>query len=780
MFDQNASPGKQRKLQGLSYHLPSQDICEMGPGKQSALNSIENSVYRTAFKLRSVQTLCQLDLMDSSQIQQVLLRPRFPESRECSLSVHQLFKELQELFQKVKVGKPGQVHPRAPELTLSLLMAMYDSTGSGFLKLLPVAAALIVLSGDSPLTKSRALFQLYAHNNKKGYDSGPRMTRRILRNLLMDIQQIPTVVGEHRSLCSVDSAIHSCFRGVFSPGIKEEKFLSWMQSEPLILLWLPTCHRLSATEQDTHPARCSVCRDFPITGLRYRCRKCLHFDICQVCFVSGLHSKSHQTSHPVTEHRLQQMSPKENTKLLLKTLRNNLFPGHSWRKEATRRQWWLDPVMPKDVSNHAQARLSIQYNSFQVPEYGRASGSVKAVDSEACVSLRQRKPRAPQADNSNRSPQDIVSIKKGLWRTGEPIPALQRETRLLQKQLKRYKDKLRVMYSLQEERSCRFETKIHELRTNQDSLRTTLQQMEQELQVQMWVCIEPRLVLHCNIPSIIILCVDGVWIPVQVPTAVFAVDFVPEYSQLHPRVIQRVCHRLLEDLKNSKVCGPHFNMEHISRFYLRLWLPVQPASACPPDRSLRALLLPLHPSSSCQNIMCETSSSTSNWTWKGGESSQIKKASEGSPKWEPRPKTAEIDKNHRSQANAESELPNAEPPEKTAQSTRAQSHPQKMPEETQSFLSGCQKERLQISPAEMGTAALAPEERKAIVSTRERDNEQEGEELQELLSKLLDAFHPETTAETQTSVNMDLYGGAERVCKAFSAFVDQITLPNLK
>ncbi|KAK1336588.1 hypothetical protein QTO34_002621 [Cnephaeus nilssonii] len=38
---------------------------------------------------------------------------------------------------------------------------------------------------------------------------------------------------------------------------------------------------------------------------RYRCLKCLNFDICQMCFLSGLHSKPHPTSHPVVEHCVQ-------------------------------------------------------------------------------------------------------------------------------------------------------------------------------------------------------------------------------------------------------------------------------------------------------------------------------------------------------------------------------------------------------------------------------------------------------------------------------------------
>lgn len=67
-----------------------------------------------------------VDLIDSSLIQHVLLRQSLWEARESAVSVQQLFQALQELFQRVRVEKPGQVHPRASELTLSLLTTMYD------------------------------------------------------------------------------------------------------------------------------------------------------------------------------------------------------------------------------------------------------------------------------------------------------------------------------------------------------------------------------------------------------------------------------------------------------------------------------------------------------------------------------------------------------------------------------------------------------------------------------------------------------------------------------
>ncbi|KAM9249313.1 dystrotelin [Dugong dugon] len=555
----------------------------MDPDKQDALNSIENFIYRTAFKLRSVQTLCQMDLIDSSVIQHLLLPQDFWDPRESSLSVQQLFQALQELFQRVRVETQGQVHPRASELTLSLLTAMYDSTGTGFLKLVPAAAALIALSGDSPLSKYRALFQLYAENNRGHYESGAHMTRRTLRNLLTDLQQIPAVVGESHALCSVESAIRSCFQGVLSQAIKEEKFLSWLLYEPPILLWLPTCYRLSVSEMVTHPVRCSVCRNFPITGLRYRCLKCFNFDICQVCFLSGLHSESHQKPHPVIEHCIQRFltwslwkdsrwsvnplklyTAKENTKLLLRTLRNNLLQERCRRKEAERSQWLLDHVNPK---GSPFSTIALKYHLDQW----------------------KQQPRRP----TNR-------YFKGNLRLNKLVTAAH-TIRFFKKQLNRCKDKLQAIYASQEEKNRRFETKIHQLTTRQDSLWAKLQQMREDLQ---------------------------------------------------PRSVQ---------------------------------------------------------------------------------------------------------------------------------SSRARSQAQKILKESLPSAQGLPPETPKSVPTEMSSPALASAERKETTNIKGRKDELEGEELQELLSKCMDAFTLEMPSGLlQSSVNMDLYRGAEQVSRAFSALIDQITLPNMK
>ncbi|NXG78975.1 DYTN protein, partial [Baryphthengus martii] len=163
--------------------------------------------------------------------------------------VQQISEMLTKLFQRVRLEKPGQVDPRAAEFTLSLLTAI---SGTGYIKTRPAAAALIALSGDTLLAKYRAFFQLYATPDGKV----ALITRSALRSLLTDLNQIPAVVGESCTLSCVEVATHSCFHGVLNSAIVEDKFLSWLRSEPAVLLWLPTCYRLAATEMISHQARC--------------------------------------------------------------------------------------------------------------------------------------------------------------------------------------------------------------------------------------------------------------------------------------------------------------------------------------------------------------------------------------------------------------------------------------------------------------------------------------------------------------------------------------------
>ncbi|CAM4633640.1 dystrotelin isoform X1 [Caretta caretta] len=472
----------------------------MDPDQQEALNAIQNSVYRTALKLRSVQTLCQLSLTDVSLIQHLLPSHQCQREKQSSLTTQQLLQLLKELFQKARLDKPGQVEPQAPELTWNLLTAMYDRTGTGFIKARSAAAALIALSGDSLLTKYKALFQLYADPNGKE----TLITRRAMRSLLTDLHQIPAIVGESCAQSCVEIAIRSCFHGVLNSAISEEKFLSWLQSEPGLLLWLPTCYRLSATEMVMHHVRCSICKNFPITGLRYRCLKCLNFDLCQVCFFTERQSKPHKRSHPVMEYCVKQMSAKENAKIFFRTVRNNLLQERCRRKEAQRRQI-LETMEGGDFPEHEQALPSTELSTSPQPAHHYLSSPENRLAPESSKHLAEKGSAVQQIENDNRAPaqdktsaQAIASIKAELLKAHESIKALHSEKRYLRKQLNKWKDKVLFLHNSQEDKSCRLEAKLQVLIANHESVQMELQQMRQEIKAMLQPPNHPSFVLCQN------------------------------------------------------------------------------------------------------------------------------------------------------------------------------------------------------------------------------------------------------------------------------------------
>nr|XP_056717187.1 dystrotelin [Euleptes europaea] len=456
--------------------------------QQEALNSIQNSVYRAALKLRAVQTLCQLHLTDVSLIYRILPICQCQTEKQASLPSQRLLVLLEELFERVRYEKPGQVEPKAPELTLSLLTAAYDRNGVGLIQPRSTATALITLSGDSLLAKYRALFRLYATSPGRKSSRGVHITRNGVRNLLTDLQQILSVVGESRNLACVESAVGDCFSGVLVAAIGEEKFLSWLQAEPAILLWLPACYRLSATELVVHPVKCNICKTFPIMGLRYQCLKCLNFDICQVCFYTGQSSKPHKKSHPVIEHCVP-VSAKENTKLFFRTVRNNLFQGRCRRKEARRRKALM--MSGEDFPSHNSAlSSSVPLIFSEQPAHPKPFSSVPALGPSSSRPLGQEVFQAQQMENCNKpqaqedtSGQVLASVKAELIKTQESVKALRGESRYLMKQLNKWKCKAQLLHSTQEDRNCRLQAKICDLIAIQEHLTVELQKVKQEIKV---------------------------------------------------------------------------------------------------------------------------------------------------------------------------------------------------------------------------------------------------------------------------------------------------------
>lgn len=179
------------------------------------------------------------------------------------------------------------------------------------------------------------------------------------------------------------------------------------------------------------------------------------------------------------------------------------------------------------------------------------------------------------------------------------------------------------------------------------------------------------------------------------------------------------------------------------------------------------MLQPLHPSSfSWQNVIAKGDhrKGEERFQNRGGDSSQIKGSTEAGSQQETFPKSTVINGSHRGPVPAKHVLPNSELPEATSKprpekSPRVQSRAQKTSKETSSALPSSQEGRLQdipkIPPVEMTDLALAPGKRKGAMNIQERKDELEEEKLQELLSKLTDAFTLEAPSGKILTITRD-------------------------
>uniref|UniRef100_A0A8C9XV55 ZZ-type domain-containing protein n=1 Tax=Sander lucioperca TaxID=283035 RepID=A0A8C9XV55_SANLU len=143
------------------------------------------------------------------------------------------------------------------------------------------------------------------------------------------------VQEDSRVFGGVEAAMTSCFNEVATATASVGHVMSWLQSEPRLLLWLPALYRLSVSQNVQHTVRCHACKTRPITGLRYRCVRCVNIQLCQSCFLTD----KHKTHHPVKELHTQP-TWRESLSSFVHTARHRLLPRRS-RKRA-------EPAEPQD------------------------------------------------------------------------------------------------------------------------------------------------------------------------------------------------------------------------------------------------------------------------------------------------------------------------------------------------------------------------------------------------------------------------------------------------
>ncbi|KAL6456028.1 hypothetical protein MHYP_G00358790 [Metynnis hypsauchen] len=411
------------------------------------LNEVRPAVYRAALKLRSLQKLCQMHLVSLRDLRPILRAVGGSGDPTVSLSQQNLRQSLEQLFHGILQELPEQAVSEATEQTTRLLFKLYDREETGYVLLRSVEAALVVLSGDTLSAKHRALFQLAVScsSTRQGTENSS-VSRSGLRVLLNDLSQ------------------------VISASVGEEHLVSWLQSEPRLLLWLSTLYRLSVSEAVLHRVRCHACKAFPISGLRYRCLKCLNVHLCQNCFLTETHTRKHKPYHPVLEY-CTQPSWKESMTSLASSARHTLLPRRYTRREVERR------------ALRARSDIEPQHSAY-----------VPVQPQQQCASDPGGLPPPPPPPPD--SPPLQMKVESKALQTDEPDAQPQRKTSLLQKDLsitqKAMKDLQRDKWLLEREFQVwkvatqsehdSLEDRCAELEATMDALNHHNRQLEEELE----------------------------------------------------------------------------------------------------------------------------------------------------------------------------------------------------------------------------------------------------------------------------------------------------------
>ncbi|XP_060105538.1 dystrophin-related protein 2 isoform X2 [Heteronotia binoei] len=307
------------------------------------LNNIKFSAYRTAMKLRRVQKALRLDMVSLPTALEVFNEHEL-QSSDHVMDVVEVIHCLTALYERLEEERGILVNvPLCVDMTLNWLLNVFDSGRSGKMRALSFKTGVACLCGTEVKEKFQYLFSQMANANGL-------CDQRHLGLLLHEAIQVPRQLGEVAAFggSNVEPSVRSCFR--FSngkPAIEVSQFLEWANLEPQSMVWLAVLHRVTIAEQVKHQTKCSVCRQCPIKGFRYRSLKQFNVDICQTCFLTGRASKGNKLHYPIMEYYTPTTSS-ENMRDFATTLKNKFRTKQYFSKHPQRGYLPVQSVLEAD------------------------------------------------------------------------------------------------------------------------------------------------------------------------------------------------------------------------------------------------------------------------------------------------------------------------------------------------------------------------------------------------------------------------------------------------
>uniref|UniRef100_A0A8C6DYL4 Dystrophin related protein 2 n=2 Tax=Moschus moschiferus TaxID=68415 RepID=A0A8C6DYL4_MOSMO len=368
------------------------------------LNNIKFSAYRTAMKLRRVQKALRLDLVTLTTALEIFNEHDLQAS-EHVMDVVEVIHCLTALYERLEEERGILVNvPLCVDMSLNWLLNVFDSGRSGKMRALSFKTGIACLCGTEVKEKLQYLFSQVAN-------SGSQCDQRHLGVLLHEAIQVPRQLGEVAAFggSNVEPSVRSCFRfSTGKPVIEASQFLEWVNLEPQSMVWLAVLHRVTIAEQVKHQTKCSVCRQCPIKGFRYRSLKQFNVDICQTCFLTGRASKGNKLHYPIMEYYTPTTSS-ENMRDFATTLKNKFRSKHYFSKHPQRGYLPVQSVLEADYSEmpasspmlpHADTHSRIEHFASRLAE----------MESQNCSFF-----------NDSLSPDDSIDEDQYLLRHSSPI-----------------------------------------------------------------------------------------------------------------------------------------------------------------------------------------------------------------------------------------------------------------------------------------------------------------------------------------------------------------------
>nr|XP_046238792.1 dystrotelin isoform X2 [Scatophagus argus] len=426
--------------------------------------------HRVSMKLLSLQKLYRMDVVALRHILAALSSVGGAHlQQDVWLNREEVSCTLNRMFHFVSQEVPGHVTAEAPEEMCSLMFRLFDSQ-TGCVSAASLQTALIALSAETLLVKYRALVSL-------AVNSSGSVSRSGLRSVLQNVSQVPAAVLEAGVFGGVEVAVKSCFNGVLTQTAAEEHVLSWLQNEPHLLRWLPTLYRLSISQSVSHGVRCHTCKTFPITGLRYRCMKCVNIHVCQSCFLTDRQTKKHKTHHPVLEF-CTQPTWRESLSSLLHVTRHALLPQRYTQREADRKRvlMWAEPGETQDRApppSDPSTRLTVSAIDHNPSLDRDVSHDASVQPPPGSISF-----KCLQTDEEPQAQQSTASALLAEVRN------LQRDKWLLEQQLQAWRLTVQSDQGILEDRCSEMEVNMEKLREDNVCLQSMLTQALTKMEAQ--------------------------------------------------------------------------------------------------------------------------------------------------------------------------------------------------------------------------------------------------------------------------------------------------------